>query len=94
MPVTAQQATCPATVTHEPTPPETEYAAGHYSRAEDLYGQAIAQHPDDVQLSAALVHTLLHEGDIEQAAAKLDHMLKAQPNSAAVLESTGTSFTF
>lgn len=85
MPVTAEQTACPAIAAHEPTPAEAEYAAGHFSKAEDLYGQAIAQHPDDMQLFAALVRTLLHQGDVEQAAAKVDRMLGAQPNSALVL---------
>jgi len=83
--VSGEQSNCPAVAAHELTPAETAYAAGHYSKAEDLYGQAITQHPDDVQLSAALVRTLLHEGDVEQAEAKVDHIRGAQPNSAYVL---------
>jgi hypothetical protein len=85
LPIFAEQASCPVIAAHELTPAETAYAAGHYSKAEDLYDQAVAQHLDDIQLSAALVYTLLHEGDVAQAEAKVNHIMAMQPNSAYAL---------
>src|SRR5271154_4351552 len=72
MPIFAQSNACPVITPGGSTPAETAYAAARYSQAEDLYGQALAKNPHDLKLSAALVKTWLHEGQVSQAAAQVN----------------------
>ncbi|HEX4320129.1 MAG TPA: hypothetical protein VHZ52_04455 [Acidobacteriaceae bacterium] len=81
----AQTATCPVVTHAEATRAETAYSSGNYRQAEDLYGQELAQHAGDVRLSAALVQTWLHEGEIAQAATQADKIVAANPHSAIAL---------
>jgi tetratricopeptide (TPR) repeat protein len=80
-----QTAACPVVAARDATPADTAYSEGSYKRAEDLYGQALAQKPHDMQLSAALVHTWLHEGEISQAAAQVNKTLADDSHSAITL---------
>jgi len=77
-----QAAVCPAVPSHSDTPARVAYREGHYSRAEDLYGQELNQHPGDLQLSAEMVQTLLREGEISRASSQADKMLAGDPHSA------------
>lgn len=61
LPVFSQTAACPAIAQHPATQADIAYSEGSYRKAEDLYGAALAQRPHDLQLSAALVHTWLHQ---------------------------------
>ena len=74
LPVVAlgQGATCPAAPDRPDTPANSAYGDGRYADAEGLYAQALAQKPQDVELSTALVHTLLHEGKVVQTGAYRD----------------------
>ena len=81
----ADPSSCAAVAEHEPTQAEAEYAQGRYARAEDLYGQELTQHPDDLALSAAFVHTLLHEGETDRAATQIAKALAADPQSPFTL---------
>jgi len=83
--VCAQAPACPAVTDHPATPADTAYSEGRYADAESLYQQAVAQRPQDAALSAALVHTLLHEGKITQASTQANAILAADPHSAASL---------
>ena len=83
--VFGQTPTCPAVAAHSATAADTAYANGSYAHAEDLYGQAVAQKPQDMGLAAALVRTWLHEGEITQASAKVDKMQAEDPHSAITL---------
>ncbi len=56
-------------------------------QAKDLYEQALAAQPHDLQLSATLVRILLREGQIAQAAAQVDKLQAENPNSAVTLTS-------
>ena len=85
MPGFGQTTACPAIGPHAATPADTAYSEGNYRTAEDLYGEALVQRPHDLQLSAALVHTLLHEAEISQASAQVNKMLAEDPRSAATL---------
>jgi len=80
-----QGTACTAIADHELTPAESAYASGRYSRAEDLYGQDVAQKPNDLPLAAAYVQTLLHEGEFERARTQVNKMQAAAPHSAVVL---------
>jgi hypothetical protein len=83
----AQQSACPATATSAPTPAEAAYAAGRYPQAEDLYGQELAKHPQDLALSAGLVKAWLHQGEVAQAAAQVERIQAVNPDSAITLTS-------
>jgi tetratricopeptide (TPR) repeat protein len=85
LPVFSQTAACPAIAQHPVTPADIAYREGSYRKAEDLYGEALAQSPHDLQLSAALVHTWLHEGEVSQASAQVNKMIADDARSAATL---------
>jgi tetratricopeptide (TPR) repeat protein len=80
-----QSAPCPAAAVRANTPADAAYAAGKYADAETLYGQQLAEHPHDPLVAAALVRTLLHEGDIAQATSVVNRILPEDPHSAALL---------
>ena len=81
----SQPPSCPAIAEHPLTPADVAYGEGSYHKAEDLYGQTLAQQPHDAVLSAAFVHALLHNGEIEQAAAQVNKTLADDPHSATTL---------
>jgi hypothetical protein len=81
----AQTAQCPAIESHPETPALLAYGQGQYSHAEDLYGQALNAAPQDLQIHAALVQTLLHEAEIPRASSEVDKMLAVDPHSAITL---------
>ena len=83
--VFGQATACPSIPARPATPADTAYSEGRYADAETLYGQALAQRPQDVELSAALVHTSLHEGKISQASAQVNSILAEDPRSAITL---------
>jgi predicted Zn-dependent protease len=83
--VCGQAPACPAVEARPATPASTAYSEGRYADAEGLYEQTLAQHPQDAELSAALVHTLLHEGKVTQASTQANAILAADPHSAAAL---------
>ncbi|HUD12348.1 MAG TPA: tetratricopeptide repeat protein [Terracidiphilus sp.] len=80
-----QSAACPAVADHVATPAGTAYGEGRYGAAEELYEQALAKTPQDVELSATLVHTLLHEGKVAQASTQANTSLAANPHAAPTL---------
>jgi Tetratricopeptide repeat len=85
LPVFSQTAACPAIAPHPETPADKAYSEGSYRKAEDLYGEALAKSPHDLQLSAALVHTWLHEGEISQASSQVNKSMAEDPHSAVML---------
>jgi tetratricopeptide (TPR) repeat protein len=83
--VSAQSTACPAVADHAVTPADTAYLNGEYASAENLYAQALAQKPQDAELSAGLVRTLLHEGKNAEAATQATGSVAGNPHSAAAL---------
>lgn len=81
----AQTPTCPAVPEHDPTPAETAYLEGRFAAAQELYEQALAKNPQDLNLTAALVHTLLRENRVLGAITQLTPSLAANPHSAPLL---------
>lgn len=79
------QSSCPAPGAHSPTPAESAYANGDYPTAENLYTQALAQHPEDAAAGAALVHLLLLEAKVPQASTQAAALIAKSPNSAPAL---------
>lgn len=80
-----QAGACPAVPAHTPTPAETAYGNALYADAESLYTQALTQHPQNVELSAALIHVLLREWKLGPAETQATALVAAQPNSAPAL---------
>jgi len=76
---------CPAVTDRPLTPADAAYSDGRYAEAESLYQQALAQNPQDAELSAALVRTLLHEGKVSQASTQANAAVAANPHVAATL---------
>jgi hypothetical protein len=81
----AQTEKCAVVEPHPETPASLAYGQGQYSHAEDLYGQAVNGSPQDLKVGAALVQTLLHEGEVQRAASQVNKMLAADPHSAVTL---------
>jgi tetratricopeptide (TPR) repeat protein len=61
------------------------YSEERYADAENLYLKALAQRPKDIELTAALVRTLLHEGKISQASAQVNDIFPDNSRSAIAL---------
>ncbi len=80
-----QTAACRTVQSPAATPADAAYADSNYAEAEQLYAQALAQQPSNSVLGAALVHTLLHEGKVAEAAERVQTMLAADPHATAVL---------
>jgi tetratricopeptide (TPR) repeat protein len=80
-----QAPACSTVAARSATPADTAYSESRYADAEGLYQQELAQRPQDVELSAALVHTMLHEGKIAQASTQVNAILPANPHAAPTL---------
>jgi tetratricopeptide (TPR) repeat protein len=81
----AQSAACSPLPTHPATPAEAAYREAKYESAESLYQQALLQNPNDQDLNLALVHTLLHESRISDAATRANKAVAEEPRSAGAL---------
>ncbi|MFY9856308.1 MAG: aspartyl protease family protein [Terracidiphilus sp.] len=60
-----------------------------YEQAAILYRGGLRSHPGDAQLTTGLVHALLHEQKIQDAADAVKASLAIQPNSAALITLRG-----
>ena len=83
--VFGQTAACTSVQSKTATSADAAYGNSDYATAEQLFAQALTQEPNDIGLGAELVHTLLHEGKIAEAAERVQTMLAADPHSAATL---------
>ncbi len=81
----AQNAACPAGSPRPATPAEIAYQHAKYEDAESLYQQALVQKPNDPELNLDLVHTLLHENRISDAANRASKAAAEDPHSAGAL---------
>ncbi len=64
---------------------EAAYQEAKYERAESLYQQVLLEKPNDPNLNIALVHTLLHENRIADAATRANKAVADDPRSADAL---------
>src|SRR5208337_790095 len=85
IPVCGQAPTCPAVADRPVAAADTAYSEGRYADAEGLYQQALVQNPQDAELAAALVRTLLHENKVTLASTQATAALAANPHAAAIL---------
>ncbi len=72
-------------VVRHPPPGDAERAflAADYARAETLYRAGLAAHPADPSLAAGLVHALLHQEKLQEAADTMRALLASGSDSAA-----------
>jgi len=89
IPVCGQTPACPSIAATPASPADSAYSEGRYADAESLYQQALAQQPQDVELSAALVRAFLHEGKVSQASKQVDTTVAANPHAAPALTALG-----
>ena len=80
--VFGQGTACPSTSAPAPTEADKAYSEARYADAESLYLKALAQQPQDIELTVGLAHTLLHEGKISQASAQVNGLLPDNSHSA------------
>lgn len=80
-----QAKACRAIAPHDLNPAEKAYSDGYYQKAEQLYGQLLAQQPQDPKIAARLVEAFLHENKVSEAAEQINTAIAANPNAAAVL---------
>lgn len=83
--VFGQTTACPSVRVRADIEADKAYSEGRYADAETLYVKALAQRPNDIELTAALVHTLLHEGKTSQASAHVSGIVQDHPRSAIAL---------
>lgn len=78
-------------VVHHPQPSEADTAllAGDYAKAVMLYQAALTKSPEDADLTIGLVHALLRQNKVLEAADALQASTKSAPDSAALMTLRG-----
>ncbi len=79
-----------AVVHHPPlSDPDKALLAADYTKAESLYRSALAANPGDADLTVGLVHALLRDQKVQEAADTVKAALDAAPKSAALITLRG-----
>jgi tetratricopeptide (TPR) repeat protein len=78
-------------IVHHSAPSEADsaYLAGDFDKAEGLYQAALTKNPGDADLAIGLVHTLLREQKLVDAATAVQASIGDKPASAALLTLRG-----
>jgi predicted aspartyl protease len=72
-----------------PSNADKAFLAADYAQAESLYKTGLTAHPADPELTVGLVHALLREQKVQEAADAVKAALTITPNSAALLTLRG-----
>ncbi len=80
---------CPVLHHGPPTDADKALLAADYSKAEDLYRAALAANHSDVGLTAGLVHALLRDQKVQEAADVVQTALASTQGSAALITLRG-----
>ncbi|MGB9408782.1 MAG: tetratricopeptide repeat protein [Terracidiphilus sp.] len=80
---------CSVVQHHPPSEAEKALLAADYAKAAGLFQADLAGHPGDAELAAGLVHALLHQQKVQEAADAVKASLAAAPNSAALITLRG-----
>ena len=82
-------ASCDVVKHAPPTEAEKALLAADYAKAESLYRADLAAHPGDANATAGLVHTLMHEQKVQEAADMAQVSLAAKPGTPALITLRG-----
>jgi predicted aspartyl protease len=80
---------CGAVNDHPPSDAEKALLAADYTKAAGLYRAGLAGQPGDAELTAGLVHALLHQQKTQEAADAVKTSLGVAPKSAALISLRG-----
>jgi predicted aspartyl protease/Flp pilus assembly protein TadD len=72
-----------------PSDADKAFLAADYAKAESLYRTALATNPSAVQLTLGLVHALLRDQKVQEAAGTVQAALASAPGSAALITLRG-----
>jgi predicted aspartyl protease len=76
---------CHAATPHDPSPAEKAFAFGQFGEAEKLYRDAVSKSPNDPDLNAGLVRTLLREQKVDEASSTVQAALAAKADAVPLL---------
>ena len=82
-------ATCNVAKAHTSTEAEKALLAADYAKAAGLYEADLTSHPGDIELITGLVHALLRQQKVQEAADQVKAALTVTPNSAALISLRG-----
>jgi len=80
---------CPILRSRPATAADTAFLSGDYTRAESLYREELAQTPRQIESQVGLVHALLREQKLEEAAQFVNASVSAQPNTSQLITLRG-----
>jgi tetratricopeptide (TPR) repeat protein len=80
---------CPVVHYGPPTDADKAFLAADYSKAEDLYRAALATNPANIDQTQGLVHALLRDQKVQEAADAVQAALSSAPGSAALITLRG-----
>ncbi len=72
-----------------PTDADTALLAGDYAKAEELYKAELAKQAGDADSQLGLIHALLREQKVDEAAEAVKSAMQKTPNSAALVTARG-----
>jgi len=82
-------ASCSVVKHHPPSEADKALLAAYYTKAAGLYQAELVSHPGDAELTAGLVHALLHQQKVQEAADAVKVSLAIAPNSTALITLRG-----
>ncbi len=82
-------ASCGVVKHHLPSEADKALMAADYARAAGLYRAELASHPGDAELTAGVVHALLYQQKVQEAADQVKASLAVTPNSVALITLRG-----
>ena len=83
--VFADDVHCHVATPHDPSPAEKAFAFGQLGEAEKLYREAVSKSPNDGDLNAGLIRTLLREQKVDEASSAVQAALAAKADSVPLL---------
>jgi len=82
-------ASCSVKQHHKPSEADNALLTADYAKAAGLYQAGLTSHPGDTELTIGLVHALLHQQKVQEAADTVKVSLAVAPNSAALITLRG-----
>lgn len=85
----ARAGQCPIVQRGPESPADLALLQADYGKAEGLYRAELAQDPQRIEAKIGLVHALLHQEKVQEAAQMVNAAISAQPNTAALVTLRG-----